>query len=195
VGVSAGAAINDIVGDETDELDSRTTPYFGLVLVTQPASLVGFETGLHYVSKGASLEDDDDDVEADIKLTYVEIPLLLRLAFSGTSSGMRPVLKAGGYVAFQSSCDVEGEAGGISVEIDCDEFLEAIGAGDESDFESFDFGLKGGAALDIPVGQRAVIAPEITYTRGLRDILEIDGESQDGKNSTIQIGVSVRLRI
>lgn len=192
-GVSVGAAISDISGDDTQGIDSRTAPYFGLSLVGQPATIIGFETGLYYVSKGASV--DDEDVEVDIKPTYLELPLLLRLALPSGESGIRPVIKAGGYMAFQSSCDVEARGGGVSIEVDCDELFDLIGEDEESEIQSVDYGVKAGVAVDIPIGERVVLAPELIYTRGLRDILEVDGESIEGTNSTFQIGIGVRLRL
>ena len=195
LGAAGGAGFHDVVGDDTDGADTRTTGYFGGVLVWQPAGIAGFETGVYYMPKGA--EADFEGASAKIKLNYVEVPVLLRLALSMGESQIRPVIVAGGFVAFKSKCEVEGESGGVSATIDCDEFFAMIE--DETDVvaevQSMDYGVTGGLAVDIPVGERAIIAPVVRYTRGLKDILEIDGESIDAKNAGFTAGVAVRIRM
>jgi hypothetical protein len=195
IGVAGGIAINDVVGDDTEGTESRTTGYFGGVLVWQPAGMVGFETGVYYMPKGA--EFDEDDVSGKIKLNYVEIPLLLRLALPISQSPIRPVLTVGGAVAFKSSCNVEGESGGVSVEIECDEFFTMLEdeVGVEAETQSVDYGIVAGLAVDVPAGERMIISPSIRYMRGLRDILEIDGTSVDARNAGFQAGIAVRLGI
>ncbi|HSJ64350.1 MAG TPA: porin family protein [Gemmatimonadaceae bacterium] len=195
IGVAGGVAINDVVGDDTEGAESRTTGYFGGVLVWQPAGMVGFETGIYYVPKGA--EFNEDGVNGTIKLNYVEVPLLLRLALPISQSPIRPVLTIGGAVAFKSSCDVEGEGGGVSVEIDCDEFFTLLEdeVGVKAEMQSVDYGVVAGLAVDFPAGERMVISPSIRYVRGLRDILEIGGTSVDARNAGFQVGIALRLGI
>jgi hypothetical protein len=193
LGVAGGIAINDFVGDDTEGTESRTTGYFGGVLVWHPAGIVGFETGVYYMPKG--VEFDEDGATGKVKLNYVEVPLLLRLAFPLSQSAIRPVLTIGGAVAFKSSCDVEAEANGVSIEIDCDEFFELLddNGGIEVETQSVDYGLVAGLAVDIPVGERMILAPSVRYMRGLRDVFEIDGSSVDIKNAGFQVGVALRF--
>jgi hypothetical protein len=195
LGVAGGVGFQNVKGDDTEGADSRTTGYFGGVLVWQSAGIAGFETGVYYMPKGA--EADFEGATAEIKLTYVEVPLLLRIAPTMGESAIRPVILAGGFVAFKSKCEVEGESGGVSVTIDCDEFFSMID--DETDVEaevqSLDYGITGGLAVDIPVGERAILSPVVRYTRGLKDVLEVDGESIDAKNDGFTVGVAVRIRM
>jgi hypothetical protein len=195
LGIAGGVAISNLDGDDVEGAASRTMGYFGGVLVWQPAAMLGFETGVYYVPKGA--ESDFEGEDGTIKLNYVEVPVLLRLAFPLAQSSIRPVLTVGGTVAFKASCDLEADAGGASVNIDCDEFFELLGDefGVDTEVQSVDFGLTAGLAADIPVGERVILSPAVKYTRGLRDVLEIDGFSVDAKNSSFQVGLALRFRI
>jgi hypothetical protein len=194
LGVTGGVSISNFTGDDVDETDSRTSGYFGGVLVWQPAGMLGFETGVSFVPKGAKASDEGDEFE--IKLAQIEVPLLLRLALTPAGRSIRPVLTVGGAVAFKSSCDVEVSSGGLSQELDCDEFFKLLNddSGIEAETQSVDFGLVAGFAVDVPVGERAVVSPHVRYTRGLRDVIEFDGESLAAKNTNVQVGVAVRVR-
>src|SRR5262245_53875020 len=58
-GLVSGFNINTVVGADSGALDSRTTPIIGAQLVFKPTRMVGFETGLRLVSKGATGEFAD----------------------------------------------------------------------------------------------------------------------------------------
>lgn len=195
LGVAGGVAFSNLAGDEVEGTDSRTSGYFGGAFVWQPTGVLGFETGVHYVARGA--ESDFEGDQATIKLNYIEVPLLLRLALSPAGSSIRPVLMVGGAVAFKASCDIAAEGDGVSVEIDCDEFFELIGQdlGIDAETQSVDVGLSAALGADIPIGQRLILAPALRYTRGFIDVLEINGQSVEGKNSSFQLGVALRFTL
>lgn len=186
VGAGAGLAISNFTGDDAEDTDTRNAPFFGGVLVWHPAgAMLGFETGAFYVSKGASGEDEGVDVE--FKIGYVEVPLLLRLGFP-MESGITPVVNLGAAVAFKASCKVGGSEGGVSVEVDCDE--------GGYDVKGVDFGGTAGVAVDIPIGARAVLAPFARYTLGLANIPDVDeADDVDLKNTTLQFGAMIRMRL
>ena len=181
-GVIGGVSIANLVGDDVEDSDSRSAPFFGGTLVVQPAGSLGFETGFLYMPKGAST--DFDEGTGTLKLDYVEVPLLLRLGINMLGP-IKPVILLGGYVGFKASCKVEGEGDGFSAEVDCDEF--------ELETKSMDYGLTGGLSVDIPVGDRAILSPTVRYSRGLADIPDV--EDTDVKNSAIQLGAALRIRL
>lgn len=187
LGVAGGVSIADVTGDDTEDASSRTAPFFGGVLVWQPMGIAGFQTGLYYVGKGA--ESDLGGETGKVKINYVEIPLLLRLALRMGESAIRPVITAGGYVAFKASCDVE--AGDFEAE--CDEVFSDL-AEEDVEVESVDYGVSAGLAIDIPVGERTIVAPLVKYSRGMRDIFKVD-PSLDAKNTAVQVGVEVRVKM
>lgn len=186
VGAGAGLAISNFTGDDAGDTDTRNAPFFGGVLVWHPAgAMLGFETGAFYVSKGASGEEEG--VEVEFKIGYVEVPLLLRLGFP-MASGITPVVNLGGAVAFKASCKFGGADEGVSVEVDCEE------AG--YDVKSVDFGGMAGVAVDIPISARAVLAPFARYTLGLANVPDADeGDDVDLKNTSFQFGAMIRVRL
>lgn len=185
IGPVAGLAITNIVGDNTEDLDSSNSLFFGASIVMQaPASMIGFESGVLYVPKGTSIGD------GSLNLTYVEIPLMVRVGMDLQNSPIRPVAMIGGSIGINTGCEIEGSDGEVSMEIDCDDplFDEPI------EIRQIDFGVTAGIGLDIPIGTRGILAPSVRYTRGLTDIDDTD-EGGDAKNSAIQIGVAFRFAL
>lgn len=194
LGVAGGASFYKIVGDDVDDADTRTGGHFGGVFVWQPASMLGFESGVYYAMKGTEFAADGD--EGKLKLNYIEVPLMLRLALA-PSSTIRPVVMLGAFAAFKASCDVEATSGGITAEMECDEFFTLLEdqVGVEAEVKSFDYGVTAGAAVDIPVGERMIISPAARYARGFQDLLEIGGDAIDAQNSGFQVGVALRFKM
>lgn len=189
LGVGAGAAITTLTGSDTDGAESRTSIFIGASLVVhKPGSLLGFETGLFYVPKGATTEGDGFD--GALEITYFEIPALLRLGLKLQNSNVMPVLLLGGSLGIKSGCKVSATSGTASVDIDCDD----SSFGGELDLKSLDLGISVGAGVDIPIGTRAVLAPSLRYTRGLSDIGDTS-DNADAKNSAFQIGAAFRLKL
>jgi hypothetical protein len=123
----------------TLNLDSRTgfvggafaTIGLGTTLFLQPEAL--------YSSKGFKIDVSeiiDGDVEASVKLDYLEIPVLIGARFDIADSPLRPSIYAGPSIGFKLSCNASGSVEGVTETDDC---------GD--DFESVDFGLDFGASL------------------------------------------------
>lgn len=189
LGATAGLAVTTLVGDDVEDADSRTSLFGGATLVFHaPMSMIGFETGVHYVAKGAKSTMDGGDAVLD--LTYIEVPLLVRIAMDLQGSSIRPVLLLGGAVGINQDCEVELTSGGTTVRLDCDDpiFDGSV------DIRKVDVGVSAGLGVDIPVGARMVAAPAIRYTRGLLDIGDSD-DSTDARNSAIQIGLTLRITL
>lgn len=182
-GVIGGVSIANFSGDDVGDADSRSAPFFGGTLVVQPTGSLGFETGFLYMPKGSST--DFEGGTGTLKIDYVEVPLLLRLGINLAASPIKPVVLLGGYVGFKAACEVEGEGDGVSAEIDCDEF--------DFDVKSTDFGVTGGLGVDIPIGARAILTPTARYSRGLTDVPDVD--AADAKNSAVQIGAALRIKL
>lgn len=180
-GAAAGVNMANISGEDFADTDSRTAPFFEAQLVWHPVgSTFGFQTGAVFSPKGVKAEEGNADIE--LKVDYVDVPLLVRIAVP-VGSTIHPVLLLGGTAGFKTSCSLEGEEGGVSVDVDCDE------QGFELDVKSFDFGLTGGAALDFFVADGMVLSPFVRYTHGLTEI----AEGEDGKHKVLQLGASFRI--
>lgn len=133
-----------------------------------------------YLIKGYRMEEYS--VEADAKIAYIELPLMLKYAFG--SGGVRPYIMAGPTIGFNVSAKIKSEGDDISVELD---FKDQV--------KSMDFGLAFGAGLSFPMGKLALFV-EGRYGLGLMDISDVD-ELSDGtiKTKGIQIftGISMPL--
>lgn len=183
-GLTAGVALTNVSADDLEDNDSKLSPYFGVSLVFQPEGPLGFETGAIYISKGFSGEAEG--AEADFNLDYIEVPLLARYALTMSGSSIRPVIMAGAAIGFNTGCEVEGESGGVSISLDCEEVF-GVGA------KSIDIGPAVRVAVDIPVGTRTIISPSARYTHGLTNIL--DDDEDDATNRAFVFGVSGRIRL
>lgn len=106
--------------------------------------LVSFQTGLSWVSKGASYKENGTDITVD--QNYFEMPLLAAFHV-GTACKFDMVFTAGPYLAL-------GVNGKVSHEID--DVTTSWGTFDDVKAQSwnglkrFDAGLQGGVALDFP---------------------------------------------
>jgi len=188
LGAFGGAALATFTGDDADDAETRTSPTFGATLVWQPASAIGFETGMSYVPKGASASFDGG--RGTLKIGYLEIPALLRLAPTLQGSQLRPVVQLGGALAIKTSCEFEAVSGSASLSLGCEDSVwEGM-----LDLKSIDFGLRAGFALDVPLGETMIVSPGASYTLGLLDIGDTS-DNADIKNSVIQLGVGVRFRM
>lgn len=184
-GVTAGAVLSNFSGDVVEGSDFRTSPFAGVSLVFHaPSSIFGFETGVLYVPKGAT--EDLNEVDFGINLTYVEVPLLLRIAPTLANSTLRPVLLVGGSVAVNTGCELEISAEGQEFKQDCEAEFEALAPND------IDLGVSAGLGVDVPVGSRMTLTPAARYTLGL---IEARDDEEDVKNTAIQVGVTLRIAL
>lgn len=139
------------------------TPRFDI----QPEALVSW--------KGASF--DEFGVEADIEITYLEIPVLFRYG-SPVSSGTSLKLFAGPSLAFKLNAEATGEFLGVSEDQDIDD-----------EVEGFDFGLVIGAGIE--AGR---ITLDGRYTWGLSSVNTMPEEDEaQVKNRVFSILVGFRF--
>ncbi len=206
-GIKAGLALSKFTGDDVDMPD----PFEGGGDLTAPDQRLAFAAGGYLVyafspnlafqpealvvSKGAKYEGSGQvevedfglvnvDWEQTLKLTYLEIPLLLRISPAPTAS-TRPFFLVGPSVGFKLSAkmavDVTASAQGQSDTQEEEEDLDGV--------KSLDLGATVGAGLDIAAGEATRITLEARYTLGLTSIDDAEGD-QDGvdvKNSTLMV--------
>jgi hypothetical protein len=139
------------------------TPRFDV----QPEALVSV--------KGASF--DEFGVEADVEITYLEIPVLFRYG-SPVSSGTSLKLFAGPSLAFKLNAETTGEFLGISEDQDIDDEVESV-----------DFGLVIGAGIEA-----GALTFDGRYTWGLTNInADPARDDVDVKNRVFSILVGFRF--
>jgi hypothetical protein len=165
-------------------------------------SIFAIQPEVLYSQKGFKLDDvidiDGQPVNADatFSLDYIEIPLLLVARLDLPL--VRPGIYAGGVVAFESTCDVDGTLsmpGQVQPLGDCD----AIIPGDPEsslDRKKTDWGTVFGAYVDLKLGP-VVLTLDGRYQLGLQDLNDdpaaVTGE--DIKNRTWQIMAGVGIDI
>jgi hypothetical protein len=180
--------IGFIAGVNIANLDEKDTDFKSLTGFSAGGVLdfaLGGDFSLYlepmYLQKGAS--EEDEGVTLDIKLAYIEIPVLFKIQF-GTGS-TKPYLMAGPTIGMNLSADLELGAGGMSLEVDFSELIESI-----------DYGLVFGGGISFVVGENLLFI-EAKYSLGLADItksgeIEIEGMTleipeTDVKTNGIQI--------
>jgi hypothetical protein len=129
-----------------------------------------------YMQKGERIDIHDflgEDVSASLRLSYVELPVLLKL--SRSTGRVRPYVIAGPSVGYRTGVRLKDEITGEDEDpADADENLR-----------KWDFGVAAGGGLTVPVGRAAAFV-EGRYTWGL---VNLDKEDQELtlKNRGIQV--------
>jgi hypothetical protein len=164
-GILAGVSLATLGGEDVEGEVASTTTFFGGGFAEIGLSRnLAFRPELLFSRKGA--EDDTDVLE--IKIDYIEIPLLLQLRVPPTSDSrwaLSPHFYIGPAIALKVNC--EASSGGIDA--DCDEIFDET--------KSIDFSGLAGAGLSF--GQLQI---GIRYVYGFTKPFEADGESIDAKN-------------
>lgn len=157
-GALAGANRSTPAGSDADGLNARIGVAGGAQLVRTLGENLALEVNALYSMKGA--KQKDPAATSDIRLAYLELPLLLRIG-SNARGTVRPFATVGGSAGFRLSCTVRVTALGTSESVNC---------GEVADFRSFDATLIGGAGLDASVGSGTVTLV-VRYGHGMRTIV------------------------
>ena len=169
-GIKGGASLAGFSGlDEAFFGETQPTKRIGLAVGGFVALPIGGRFALQpealFAQKGANF--DFSDADSELRLDYVEVPLLLKARFGG--GGVRPYAFAGPYVGFRTKAEAYFDAGP-----DDGTGTEDIG----DDIKSVDYGAAVGAGLEIPSGRGAFLA-EGRYTRGLTNFGAGDVDSDE----------------
>ena len=139
-----GLGMSTWLGKVANGSNPLFNPKVGVGIDVPLTGLVSFQTGLSWVSKGASYKENGTDITVD--QNYFEMPLLAAFHV-GTACKFDMVFTAGPYLAL-------GVNGKVSHEID--DVTTSWGTFDDVKAQSwnglkrFDAGLQGGVALDFP---------------------------------------------
>jgi Outer membrane protein beta-barrel domain len=168
IGVKAGVNFASLPPeeDESPDIPPRLGPVGGVWVRTTPANRFSFQAEGLFSEKGTHW-NFSPDVSIEIRVRYIEIPLLARADLGAPASTTRVFVIGGAAPAFKLS------ARASSV------FFGEEGSRDAGrDIEPFDLGLVGG--LGVQFG-RALI--EARYTHGLLRINTDDNEPNDRLNN------------
>ena len=181
-GVKGGINFASLTPEEDDEPDSsrRLGPAVGLWVGMALSTRVSLQVEGLFSEKGVKFNLEPLGVnDAELRVRYLEIPVLARGAFGPSSSATRMFVVGGVAPAFElasrSKATFEGEQ-------------RTRDAGD--DIKPFDLGLVGGVGLEF--GPALV---EARYTHGLLHINEDDNGDEDRiKNRVFSVMVGLRFR-
>ena len=176
-GVMAGVNVADVT--DLADSDSRTGFVGGIYLTLPLGSTTSFQPELLFAQRGATARADlDADLpsEIDVKLNYVEVPLLLRVDIPVQSRGIRPHLFAGPSLAFNTACSFEG--GGESA--DCDQELGLF------ESNTFELGAMIGGGIAFPVMGTRRLGVGVRYTFGLTEVFK-NTANVDPRNRTLAV--------
>jgi hypothetical protein len=170
-GVLAGGAFAKVGGKDTQDQNIKTRVGIaagGFVTVGVSKNFA-IEPELLFVQKGG--KGSDATSTTNLKVSYVELPVLLKFRFPGKSGGVVvPHIYVGPTLGFKAGCNLSGTDGSITVSGKCE--------AQPFDFKikSTDFGATFGGGVDVG---RAII--DVRYDLGLTKIGN-DTSNNDIKN-------------
>ena len=184
--------------------ESLTRMSIGLAATLPVSERFGLQLGGRYAQKGGRLDvlgvlgmmgdmfggfdemPPGASFDADYEMDYVELSALARVGFPLSGDRVSGHLLAGPALGLQSSCAGVVRLSGleeppVNVSSDCDE------AG--LDFRTIDFGLAGGAGIDIGLTDSVDVHLGLLYTLGLSNVFEDFGGSAKHRALTIRTGL------
>lgn len=173
-GITAGVNSSMVASSHLGDASRRTGFTAGALLVFPVAPAFAIEPELLYTTKG--YEVSGPDFSSTLKMSYVEIPVLLRVEVPA-SGGVKPLLYGGPAVSFKATCDVDSKFQGISMSTSCDPV--------QSDFakiKTLDYGLVVGGGLEFDVAGK-MITIGARYDHSFRTI----AENSDVKHRVISV--------
>lgn len=179
IGVMAG--LNDATWSQDPAPGDVTFGYkVGLVaggfLGVQVNDVFSVEPQALYSQKGTKVKGtgSKSSLEGSVRITYIEVPVLVKYWIPVSDSQVRPFVFAGPDVEFKVSCTAEGAILAVTGSTDCDK------TGTEIKLKSTDLGATAGAGIQFKAGNQTVRV-DARYTLGLTDINDA-GDNRKIKN-------------
>jgi hypothetical protein len=154
--------------DEHPDIPPRLGPVAGVWVRMLSASRLSFQAEALFSEKGVHW-NFSPDVSIEIRIRYIEIPLLARADFGSPAAARRVYVVGGGAPAFRLSARGTSKFEGGEGSRDIDNEIEAV-----------DLGLVGG--LGVELGRGLI---EARYTHGLLRINTDDNEPNDRLNNRV----------
>lgn len=188
VGFKLGPSFSTLSSDP-DQGQENLTAFTGGAFVRFGMGPVSIQPELMYVTKGSSFSFSEGPfkVEGDIRLDYIEVPVLLHVGFAA-GSRIGPYVYAGPAFAFEVGCTASARSEGIDFSSNCDEQEEEV------ERRKLDVGAMVGGGLSLPLGPGAALL-EARYNFGLLnlDTAEVDNEKVKNRSAAVLVGYSIPL--
>ncbi len=164
-------------GSDASGTDTRTSFSVGGFVRVPLSPLWSFQPELEYAGKGAKASSGS--TTGSIDLSYVEVPLLFRVATPSTPAG-RLFGEIGPSIAFKVDCTISASGGGVSASSSC--------ANAGADAKSVDYSGIIGAGYEFPMGMSA-LSLGVRYNYGLADV----ASGSNTKNRSVQLVAGLRF--
>ena len=183
VGARGGVNFSNLNVTENGEApeipyESRTGLLLGATLGVNVTPWLALQLGGQYSQAGTS--QDDGDVSGQLRLSYLDVPLVAKVYIPTKGSPVMPYLYAGGFVGFEVDCSLRLE-GTVTVELDC----ETAGLEQETNY-----GAVFGGGTDVRVGPGALTL-DVEYALGLRNIADDPDVEAHSRVFSIAVGFKV----
>lgn len=193
------ATIRAVGGDDdyrkefNDEMEYSTGAQFGAIVNFGVSNMFSIQPEVLYAQRGfeanASLLEDDPmgDVSVKVKMNYLEVPVLAKIAFGGEN--LKAFVTAGPSVGYWMNGKVKSSFAGEEEEEDI-EFQDDYEDGMKQN--RLDLGASVGVGMAYRLGA-GFLNLDVRYGHGLSDMTKYEDERPDDepKNSNRTIGVSL----
>lgn len=167
VGVFGGLNMAHVDGDVSD-ISNHKGPNFGAYFAAPINDGWAFQVGAGISSRGWEREEPGTQDLNVVKLSYFEVPLLMRYDFAAESR-VGGFIMGGAGLGFRSGCELSGtvHASGVTQTFSCDE-VDRLSNGSVK-FNSFDTGAILGGGLRIAAGREQLVL-SAQYEHGLMTV-------------------------
>lgn len=172
IGPMVGLSVANLRGDIANN-DWKTGATIGGFYNYSSNSGLGFSGQLLYTQMGAQIENKTNE----IRLNYIQVPLLLTYFLGRRGESIRPKLFIGPNVNFLAAAK---DKNGVSIN----------GESSNSTYRPFDLGLTAGIGLNARIQEKVWLNADVRYGHGLLDITRSDANSRFNQNIGINLGVS-----
>lgn len=172
IGVTGGFNMNSICVKPDRDSSQKFQPDFsaGLVGLLPLGGVLTLQTELLFSRRGGKQEqsfmDDTSSVTWKTRLTYLELPVMLRLGLPGSEKA-QPAVLLGGYGALRLSAKQSVTGTYTSI---------------KDNTKEMDYGLTAGISLGLKTASRQTILLGARYVHGLSNILKNPEDGQKWRN-------------
>lgn len=175
-GLKAGLNISDVVVNDLEDappnFDTKLGMVGGVYFNYQFHKLFAVQPEVYYTMKGAKLKDDYNDMT--LKLSYVEIPVVLQFIVPLKDSPVKPIVFVGPSVGFNLTAKTEHNDNGNIID-------------NKDNTKSTEISLVFGGGVSLPIGKNE-IGVDVRYNLGLSNISKA-GSQGTIKNTSINFNL------
>lgn len=191
--IKGGVNFSTIIDDSNQELYQRKKGIkFGCALEFPINSSFSIEPGIMFSKKGAKFSETDYyyygneyDIEANLVLNYLEVPILFRTSFPVFNNNARFFVTIGPYIACSMDGKIRTKSSANNKELDIEEVLYIGNDKEDDDIKSYDIGLTIGGGY---VFNKFEIA--LYINDGLSDITP---DKPEVRNNIVTLSVALKV--